>query len=535
MCRLDLSQNIVSMTELYYRNMLLKFLFGKITLFVVCITGLSVLVIEVVATRILSPYFGNTIYTYSSIISVILAALSIGYYIGGRISDKHPEEKYFYGIIILSGFFSFCIEQIIVWFLQPLSHNVSLVYGPLIFSLGLFFLPSFFLGMLTPYAITLQNKKFPETGIGKISGEVFFWSTFGSIGGGLITGFYLIPNFGVDAIIIGVASLLTVIGFLGLFTYSTKIKYLYILLFIFCLIAAFSIVQAKVFRSYGFLYEGEGIYEKILVYDKIYKGHPARFLRSELNSSSAIYLDSDDLLFEYSKYYSLYSLFNNNPKRILVLGGGAYTIPKKYLLEISDAKIDVVEFEPTLYGIAKKYFKLEESPRLNNYTEDARRFLLTSDTTYDVIFNDVYLSLYSVPSHVITKEFFLLAKSKLNEGGIIIMNLIGDIYTGEKSLVVSGMATFNSVFENNYFFATNDPKSDEVQNIILLGINSNQKIDFQDTYIKENQNEIINNLEKHLILKEDMPMDQAIVFTDNFVPTEIYTATMLERSLTIRE
>ena len=511
--------------------MLLKILHGKIILFVVCITGLSVLVIEVVATRILSPYFGNTIYTYSSIISVILTALSFGYYLGGRVSDACPYEKYFYGIIFLSGFFSFFIEYIIVWFLEPMSKNISFVYGPLVFSLGLFFLPSFFLGMLTPFAITLQNIKFPESGIGKISGEVFFWSTFGSIVGGLVTGFYLIPNFGVDAIIIGVSCLLAAIGFIGLFAYSIQTKYLYVLLFIFSLFAAFSMVQTKIFKQYGFLYEGEGIYEKILVYDKDYEGRPARFLRSELNSSSAMYLDSDDMLFEYSKYYSLYSLFNKNPKHILVLGGGAYSIPKKYLSEISDAMVDVIEFETTLYSIAKKYFKLEDSLRLKNYIEDARKFLLTTDNTYDVIFNDVYLSLYSVPSHVITKEFFLLAKSKLNDGGIIIMNLIGDIYPGEKSLVVSGMATFDSVFENTYFFATDDPKKIEVQNIILLGINSNQKIDFQDVLIKENINETIKNLEKQLIRKEDIPINQALVFTDNFVPTEMYTATMLERSL----
>src|SRR3989304_2473428 len=97
----------------------MKFLRKHILLFVVFVTGAAVLVVEVAATRILSPYYGNTIYTVSSVIGVILAALSLGYYIGGRFSDKYPSSKWFYGIIPASGVSVIIMRALMVAVLPP--------------------------------------------------------------------------------------------------------------------------------------------------------------------------------------------------------------------------------------------------------------------------------------------------------------------------------------------------------------------------------------------------------------------------------
>ena len=176
-------------------------------LFTVFITGGSVLVIEVLATRILSPYFGNTIFTVSSVISIVLLALSIGYYIGGNLADKNPSEKLFYLIILASGLSVFLKYFLNIYFLPEAGYGFSIVFGPIIFSFILFFFPSLLMGTLSPFAIKLQEMRFPEAGIGGISGKVFFYSTVGSIFGSLSTGFLLIPNFGVKNIILSVAIL----------------------------------------------------------------------------------------------------------------------------------------------------------------------------------------------------------------------------------------------------------------------------------------------------------------------------------------
>src|SRR5688572_427718 len=128
--------------------------FRRVTLpFTVFVTGGCVLVIEIVATRILAPYFGNTIYSVSSVISVVLAALSVGYWVGGRLADRHPSKKLFFGIIALSGVLVLCIQLMQASLLPALGYKLPLTVGPLVLSCILFFFPSFILGMLSPFAI----------------------------------------------------------------------------------------------------------------------------------------------------------------------------------------------------------------------------------------------------------------------------------------------------------------------------------------------------------------------------------------------
>ena len=146
----------------------MKLLFKRYGLLAsVFITGAAVLIVEITATRILSPYFGNTIYTVSSVIGVVLAALSIGYYVGGIMSDKYPSLKIFFAIIVVSGFTVLLLRLLIYFSLPFLANNFSLISGPLISSLFLFFLPSFLLGTLSPYAIKLQQKSLEKEGVGK--------------------------------------------------------------------------------------------------------------------------------------------------------------------------------------------------------------------------------------------------------------------------------------------------------------------------------------------------------------------------------
>ena len=160
----------------------------------VFITGACVLVVEVVATRILSPFYGNTIFTVSSVISVILAALSLGYYVGGRLSDRHPNLRWFFGLITISGVSLLFFHLLGIMLLPFLGKVLSISSGPLISSIFLFFFPAFLLGMLSPYAVKLQSVYFPQQGIGSVSGNIFFWSTLGSIIGSLLTGFVFIPH-----------------------------------------------------------------------------------------------------------------------------------------------------------------------------------------------------------------------------------------------------------------------------------------------------------------------------------------------------
>lgn len=515
-----------------FLDYLRQFVDEKILLFVVFTTGACVLVIEVVATRILAPYFGNTIYSVSSIIGVVLAALSFGYYFGGSYADKFPFAKKFYQIIWLSGLATLLLELLTSLLLPRVAYFLPPISGPLIASIFLFLVPSFLLGMLSPFAIKLQESRFPDYGVGKLSGEIFFASTLGSILGSLATGFYLIPNFGINTIVNGVGITLIVVGFVGWFASGVKknsnfkIRGFPVSLFI-SLLAISTVLSLPRFSSPKILYSKDGLYEKIVVYDTLFKGKSARLLALDAGLSSGIYLDSKELAFDYTKYYVLYKVFGVDVKKALFIGAGTYTTPNELVKELPKVEVDVVEIEPSLYEIAKKYFGTVEDKRLVNIVNDGRRYLFDTDKNYDLIFSDAYSSIYSIPVHMTTKEFFQLAYSKLNDDGIFLANIIGDLGRGKQSLIFSEIKTFMQVFDNSYFFAVEDPGLTSPQNIIFVGYKGKSKIDFGSKNISEDKNETIANLGSKLVNLKRFNLSNYPVLTDNYSPIETLAAQVL--------
>ena len=490
----------------------------------VFITGCCVLVVEIVATRILSPYFGNTIFTVSSVITVILAALSFGYYFGGKIADRMPKLSWFYGIILISGISVFILQAQIAYLLPFFEARWSIISGPLISSMLLFFLPAFFMGTLSPYAIKLLQQYAVVEGIGSISGEVFFWSTLGSISGSLSSGFVLIPRFGIDTIVISVGVVLSSLGIFGLVLSRKNLDHWKkALVIVLCEIAAGSLFMLVQGVQANVVFSADGLYQKIRIVDVADQDKTARFLLLDKSRSGAKYLNSNEHVFEFSKYYELYKLFRPQPRDILVIGGGSYTIPQAYLQDIPDAQIDVVEIEPMLYDLALKYFNVSEDPRMKNYVADGRRFLKETNKQYDIIFADAFHSLFSVPPHLTTKEFFELTRTKLKPQGLFLANFIGDLEKNPHSLIYSEMKTFNSVYPQTYFYATHSPNSTDVQNIIFVGINGSISENIQETDSIP-QGLIFQTLSEKEIRQQDIDFSPYPVFTDNYSPVEFFSA-----------
>lgn len=490
----------------------------------VFLTGAAVLIVEIIATRILSPYFGNTIYTVSSVISVVLAALSCGYAIGGHLADRRPQTRLFYLIICLSGLMVLLLQALNRLVLPEIGFKLSLISGPIIISVLFLFLPSFLLGMLSPFAIKLQTMKSPKEGVGTASGSIFFWSTLGSIFGSLATGFILIPNFGLNAILLFVGSGLTILGLIPQLLARRSRLVLGAMIVWVVLVGISSGVRADV------LYEHDGVYEKIVIYDGEYNDRPTRFFRQDHSSSGAMFLDGDDLVYDYTKYYSLYKLFQPDVKDALFIGGGAYSMPKMLLNELPEARIDVSEIEPSLYELSQKYFKLPPDNRLTNYTTDGRRLLEAKDKKYDYIFSDVYYSLFSIPTHFTTAEFFTRAKSRLNDQGIFVANLIGDLSREKDSFSLAEMKTFQQAFPNSYFFGVDSPAAGLTQNIIFVGFNSDKAIDFTSAAVTESPDQIIRNLPLQRIDPYRFELSDYPILTDDYAPVENMTAQMLIRS-----
>ena len=500
---------------------------------VVFITGACVLIIELIATRMLSPFFGNTIYTVSSIVGVVLAALSIGYYVGGRLSDKLPSRRMFYAIITFGGVIVIILQAASLAILPFLGENLSLSSGPLVASLTLFLVPSILLGMLSPYAIKLQHLQTPETGIGTIAGNMFFWSTLGSITGSLSTGFVLIPHFGIDHIVLGTGLILLILGGIPLAFLSAR-RLRLALIGITVLAIAFSIqlpTMAQVLhKEQNVLYSRDGLYEKITIIDGKKDGEPVRFFQQDRSASGAMYKNSDELVYDYTKYYALYKVFKPEISSALVIGGGAYSIPKALIKDLPEVHVDVSEIEPSLLDLGKRYFNVPSTTRLQNHVEDGRRLLQKSGKKYDYIFSDVYYSLYSIPPHFTTKEFFQLANARLNNDGIFIANMLGDLSRKNPSFIMSEMRTFREAFPNSYFFATSSPGSNKVQNIIFVGQKSAIPLDFNQPAITKSSDPEIRNLAAARIDPFRFDLQQYPILTDDYTPVEYMTRRILLKS-----
>ena len=494
-------------------------------LLLVFMTGAAILVVELTATRVIAPYYGNTIFTFSSVIGIILAALSLGYYGGGRLSDRYPERKFFFLLIAIGGLTILLLLALAHSILPRFAGAFSLKEGPLVFSLLLFFLPALILGALSPFAIKLQSMANPQLGLGQVSGSVFFWSTLGSIVGSLLTGFFLIPHFGVVQILLSVGWALTLLGLLG--AAQNKASFIILLTLSVSLGLGLSYFswQKALRKQAGVLLRKDGLYSRIQVVEGMVPGNiPVRALLLDRGVHSVIDQNSGKLVDPYTRFYGLYRLYQSELTSALFLGGGAYTMPAQLLKDKPDLRIDVAEVEPGLYEIGREFFHVPASKNLRSFNEDGRAFLKRHPQKYDYIFEDAFSSYGSMPMHMMTREFFELLAENLKDEGIFIINVIGTLDKDKGILLYSILRTISSVFPHFQLFAMDDAGSAKVQNFIVLARKGPPfpplaKVELQKVF----DDPILQNLDQHQVI---IPLQEVFkkypIITDNYAPIEYW-------------
>ena len=483
----------------------------------VTLAGMAVLVIEITAIRMLAPFFGNSIFTISSVIGIILAALGLGYYLGGSLADRRPSTVWFFSLIVVAGFSVLLLQFFNAVLLPGMAYALSLIDGPLIVSFLMFFLPAMFLAMLSPFAITLLHAREADKGVGNASGLVFFWSTLGSIAGSLATGFLLIPHWGIGNIIVGVGSGLVLLGGVGLLATRKVPKVLPVGLALLGLMCSIALGRGGVVRSD--VYAGDGLYERIVIRDIPYRGRTARVLLQDRNISGGLTLDDGGMAFDYTKYFDLYRVFTPELKTALAIGGGAYTVPRSILHDSPGATVDVAEIDPSLHALALRYFDLPDDARLRNHVIDGRRFLHDTAERYDLIFSDAYRSFISAPPQFATFEFFRLARSKLKADGVLIANFYGSLAPDTRATIYSVLRTMRATFPQVYVIATVGPASEDLQNFIFVGHNASNPERRADLGRAA-------GLEWRA---SDALLDSYPVLTDDFAPLEYYAANAIRR------
>lgn len=478
-------------------------------------SGAVVMILEIVGSRVLAPGLGNSTFVWSSLIGVILGAMSLGYWLGGRLSDKKATYNKLSDLLLLAGISVLILNIIKSPVLNFFSLTLNVRTASVMVGIVLFAPAGTILGMVSPFAIRLKLDSIKNSGA--TIGALYALSTLGSIVGTFLAGFVLISYFGTSKIIFLLSIILIL---LSIFVYPRRLLKSKILLILFLVLTiyVYGLIQ-KDDVAKGHI-DLDTAYSRILIYNTIYEERPVRIMSMDKISMSGMFLDGNDLVFDYTKGYNLAEHFNNNIYSALMIGGAAYSYPKEFLTRYPNATIDVVEIDPEVTELAKKYFRLKDNPNLEIYHEDGRIFLNKNKKQYDVIYGDAYTSIFTIPFQLATKEAAQLMYDSLSDDGVVIVNIIST-GTGPKSgLFASEYFTFKEVFPQVFAFQVEDKELSSVQNLMLVASKKNSHIDLNSPNA-----ELAYYL--NLYIPNDLISEDGIVFTDEYAPIEYFTSKLL--------
>lgn len=480
--------------------------------------GALVMIYEVIGSRLLSPYIGTSTYVWTSLIGVILAALSLGYWLGGKIADRKPELKILAAVIFGAGGLvavTILLQDLVLSFIAGSGFGIEI--KSVIAAVLLFAPASVLLGFVTPYAVKLKMSSLADSG--KTVGRLYALSTVGSIAGTFLAGFFLIPFVGsIKTLYLISASLIGLSILLAPFTISRLNIAVFILFFF-----GIGISEAKIYflRQTNDLHDIDTEYSRIQVFQTTEPktGKPIRALATDpYFMQSATFLDSDELTLEYAKYYHLISHFKPDLQKTLLIGGAGYTFPRDYLNKYPNAEIEVVEIDKGMTKIAEDFFRMQPNPRMKITHEDGRIFLnRTQSDQFDAVLMDAFGSLFSVPYHLTTREAVTQISRVLKDDGVIVFNLGGAISGEGSKFLQAELKTYREVFPHVYLFKINpDYTNEQFQNLIIVAVKGGNKI--TPTTDNPQFKPLFANL-----YEKNIPLDQKIL-TDDLAPVEYYNS-----------
>ncbi len=501
--------------------------------FVTFSASFCIMVIELVAGRILAPYIGQHLYSWTSIIGVCLAGISVGAWLGGWLADKFPYRSTLGWFLFFSGILAMCIPLLTdaICTRAMFKGEMSLMTRIVLYTTMIFFPVTMVLGMISPMVIKLVVRDLANAG--SIVGRIYSFSTIGSILGTFATGFFLIEEFGTRMLLYAVGVFLIVIAPLGGGLFSRGTKYvggsIAGLLLITILAGAmmpdkYRKIRDDLIGSFGqpmrFKTDEEPVPPEVAAKQSPLKNFVSKYFSfyhddasywkesnyftlrvvpdldkhdnrpiNELILDNLIHSHTDlqdpsYLSYEYLRIYDELVSWKlarqgSTKHRELFIGGGGYTLQRYFHHLYKDCQIDVVEIDPYVTYLAEEYMGAPRNdPRLYTKNEDGRLFVKDKQNTkdrYDFIFGDAFNDL-SVPFHLTTEEFDTQMKNLLTKQGLVMSLVIDDVARG--LFLPSFIATMRKSFGDD--------------NVVLILVSSARGRDRVVNYLKKY------NLEKYI-------------------------------------
>ena len=508
-------------TEPHSRRMLLFLIITAL------ICGALIMVVEVLGSRVIGPFFGVSLFVWTSLITVTLVALASGYAIGGLLADRRGTADYLYGIILLAGLAVLLIpfyKLVVLKLCVPLGlrlgafTSASLLFGPSLFLLG----------CVSPLLIKIAAREMKN--IGRTVGGFYAISTLGSVIGTVLTGFVLIAYLGVNQIFYLVGILLCLLSLVYFLIRRRAWWIASSLLLVFLVPLSPSGVLPSVVTHNGtrasLVAYHDSYYGNLKVVDYENQQQHSRDMVIDGQIQGSVDL-VDGLPIEEYAYFMSFLPPALNPKidTALVIGLGAGMVPN--LLEQQGIKTDVVDIDPAVFDFAERYFDVQISGR--KVVQDARYFLQSNTDRYDLVALDVF-SGDMTPSHLLSLEALQLAEQRLAENGILAVNLIGDLLD-DNYMTASVVKTLEQVFDQVHIFQTVNPQNTKgTANLTLIayqgGERSFDKTTLHGSSVSHHiRQRVIENFGRRFEFPENTP---AIILTDDFNPVDVIDASVRE-------
>jgi spermidine synthase len=486
----------------------------------VFVGGMTSLALEMCASHLLAAYFGTSLYIWAVLIGLILIYLTIGYFLGGRLADRHPSPQVLCVITaaaaLATSLIPFVSQSILSWSVNAIAQvSVSVFLGSLLGTVLLFAIPVTLLGLVSPFAIRLATQDIGRSG--QISGSLYAISTGGSILGAFLPVLLLIPAFGVRRTFLIFGALLFAASLWGLRPFWRSGIVLVLIALILPLGPLKNIPYLK--------YEQESLYNYIQV-TQLPDGTRELILNEGDAIHSIYYPDPHKILTGwYWDYFLAAPYFNagftpQKLHRVGIIGLAGGTIAHQFTQVYGPVPIDGVEIDPAIVNVGRKYFDMNE-PNLHVYEQDGRIFMATTHEKYDLIVIDAFQQPY-IPFQLTTREFFTQIRDHLSPTGVVALN------TGHTSqdfrLVQAFVNTMSQVFPSVYTFNVPNTFNTEVMATVhptsIATFRSNLSQFDPTTVMGQVADEVLP------VVRQGHP-DGGIVFTDDRAPIEQITDQLL--------
>lgn len=489
-------------------------------------SGLSVMAIELGASRLMAPYFSSSQIVWTIIIGTIMIAMALGNILGGKMADKSENPDRLFAWIFAAATWTmlipllgkFVISGVAVVLALFVTKNY-LIWAALVSCILVFVFPLLVLGMVTPNLVKFAVSSLEENG--RTVGIIEACNTVGSILGTFLPTFVTIPYIGTALTFVIFASLLYIVSITYFILRKKFIVKCSVIAAVALVLGILSMNIGVAFWNGNILYEGESIYN---------------YLRVEEDDNSLIL--STNVLFGVQSikrkqggltgmYYDCAlaapAMAKNSPDDeisvcILGLGTGTFATQCEKYFGVTDT--DGVEIDKKIVKLAYEYFDLSDN--VNVFVEDGRAFISRTEKKYDVIMVDAYQDI-TIPFHMSSREFFLEVRSHLKENGVMVVNM--NMYTKDDGGINDYLCgTILSVFDCAYTYTTGGTN---IELFASFGFDCAERLRENLPMLGEELRPFLSKVSDSLEKKEKSDY----IFTDDKAPVELLGMRVLDEMI----